>query len=79
MQNGWLRHVFADGGYGGEKLRSALKGKGDWTIEIIKRPDKAEGFEVLSRRWVVERTFAWLNIASIRITVRRLETYCYVN
>ena len=56
----WLRHLFADGGYAGEKLRSALKGHGDWTVEIIKRSDKAVGFEVLPRRWVVERTFAWL-------------------
>jgi transposase len=36
-----------------------LQGKGDWTIEIIKRPNAAEGFVVLARRWVVERTFAW--------------------
>lgn len=56
----WLRHVFADGGYAGDKLRSALVGRGKWTIEIIKRSDKAKGFEVLPRRWVVERTFAWL-------------------
>lgn len=56
----WLRHVFADGGYAGDKLRSALVGMGRWTIQIIKRSDKAKGFEVLPRRWVVERTFAWL-------------------
>jgi transposase len=56
----WLRHVFADGGYAGDKLRDALQGHGDWTLEIIKRSDKAKGFEVLPRRWVVERTFAWL-------------------
>jgi putative transposase len=56
----WLRHVFADGGYAGPKLRAALKGKGGWTIEIVKRSDIAKGFEVLPRRWVVERTFAWL-------------------
>jgi putative transposase len=56
----WLRHVFADAGYAGEKLRAALNGQGDWTIEIIKRSDRAKGFEVLPRRWVVERTFAWL-------------------
>ena len=55
----WLRHVFADGGYAGEKLETALYGKGDWTFEIIKRSDTAKGFEVLPRRWVVERTFAW--------------------
>jgi transposase len=57
----WLRHVFADGGYAGAKLRGALKKMGAWTIEIIKRSDMASGFEVLPRRWVVERTFAWLN------------------
>lgn len=56
----WLRHVFADGGYAGDKLRTALRDHGDWTIEIIKRSDTAIGFEVLPRRWVVERTFAWL-------------------
>ena len=33
---------------------------GNWNIEIIKRSDTAKGFEVLPRRWVVERTFAWL-------------------
>ena len=52
--------VFADGGYAGEKLRMALAGNGGWMIEIIKRSDAAKGFEVLQRRWVVERTFAWL-------------------
>lgn len=40
----WLRHVFADGGYAGDKLQTALKGKGDWTLEIIKRSDAAKGF-----------------------------------
>lgn len=56
----WLRHVFADGGYAGPKLKDAMSRFGDWTIEIIKRSDSAKGFEVLPRRWVVERTFAWL-------------------
>ncbi|MGG7568701.1 IS5 family transposase [Rhodovulum sp. DZ06] len=56
----WLRHVFADGGYAGPKLREAMQGHGDWSIEIIKRSDTASGFEVLPRRWVIERTFAWL-------------------
>lgn len=56
----WLRHIFADGGYAGPKLRGALDKIGDWTIEIVKRSDTAVGFEVIPRRWVVERTFAWL-------------------
>jgi transposase len=55
-----LRHVFADGGYAGPKLRDALKAIGRWTVQIVKRSDTAQGFEVLPRRWVVERTLAWL-------------------
>jgi transposase len=57
----WLRHVFADAAYAGEKLRQALARLGKWTIEIIKRSDTAKGFQLLPRRWVVERTIAWLN------------------
>ena len=57
----WLRHIFADGGYAGPKLRGALKKIGDWAMEIVKRSDTAKGFEIIPRRWVVERTFAWLN------------------
>ena len=56
----WLRHIFADGGYAGPKLSGALQKVGTFTLEIVKRTDKAKGFEVLPRRWVVERTFAWL-------------------
>jgi len=55
-----LRHIFADGGYAGPKLRDALKAIGRWTVQIVKRSDTAQGFEVLPRRWVVERTLAWL-------------------
>ncbi len=55
-----LRHLFADGGYAGSGLRDALKAIGCWTVQIIKRSDTVEGFEVLPRGWVVERTFAWL-------------------
>jgi len=56
----WLLHAFADGGYAGDKLKRRLKKIGRWTVEIIKRSDKAKGFEALPRRWVVEPTFAWL-------------------
>ncbi len=38
----WLRHIFADGAYGGEKLETALLGQGEWTLEIIKRSDSGE-------------------------------------
>src|SRR3546814_10114255 len=33
---------------------------GPWTIEIVQRPEGVKGFQLLPRRWVVERTFAWL-------------------
>ena len=55
-----LAHLFADGGYGGEKLETTLQNTDGPTIEIVKRPDGAKGFVVIARRWVVERTFAWL-------------------
>ncbi len=56
----FMRHIFADGGYAGEKLRKALTKIGDWKLDIIRRTDHTKGFHVLPRRWVVERTFAWL-------------------
>jgi transposase len=57
----WLRRIFADGGYAGGKLATALASMGRWTLEIVRRPEGMKGFSVLPRRWVVERTFAWLN------------------
>ena len=56
----WLRHIFADGGCAGTQLKKALCKMECRTMEIVKRSDKARGFEVIPRRWVVERTFAWL-------------------
>jgi putative transposase len=54
-----LRHVFADRVYRGKQLVDALSHCGPWTIEIVQRPPGVKGFQLLPRRWVVERTFAW--------------------
>jgi transposase len=54
-----LRHVFADRIYRGNQLVNALSHCGPWTIEIVERPPGVKGFQLLPRRWVVERTFAW--------------------
>ena len=54
-----LKKIFADGGYAGPKLASALVGL-PVELEIVKRTDKDGGFKVLRRRWVIERTFSWL-------------------
>ncbi|WP_262313476.1 IS5 family transposase [Acidiphilium sp. AL] len=56
----WLRHLFADGGYAGPKLKEHLETIGTWTLQIVKRSDATKGFVLLPRRWVVERTLAWL-------------------
>lgn len=56
-----VRKLFADGGYAGEKLTTAVAHIEALAIEIVKRSDQAKGFVILPRRWIVERTFAWLN------------------
>ena len=56
-----VERLFADSGYAGPKLQDALKELGvSELIEIVPKPKGAKGFTVLSRRWVVERTFAWM-------------------
>jgi putative transposase len=55
-----LQHVFADRVYRGAQLQAAIADCGPWTIEIVERPAGAKGFQLLPRRWVVERSFAWL-------------------
>lgn len=54
-----MKLIWADAGYRGQ-LIDWVKLYLGWILEIVKRPDDAEGFVVLPRRWVVERTFAWL-------------------
>ena len=58
----FLKKLFADGGYQGPDFQKALeKILPQLKTEIVKRSDRTRGFVVLPRRWVVERTFAWLN------------------
>jgi putative transposase len=54
-----LRKIWADGGYAGD-LVGQVKDWGKWVLEIVKKADKTEGFQLLPHRWIVERTFAWL-------------------
>jgi putative transposase len=57
-----LRLIWADGGYAGQLVEwvRGLRSRNKLRLEIVKRSDDAKGFVVLPRRWVVERTFAWL-------------------
>ena len=53
--------LYADGGYAGPKLRAAFEGlEASSLIRIVEKPKEIKGFAVLFRRWVVERTFAWM-------------------
>ncbi len=54
-----LALIWADGGYSGKLLVWALM-TGGWVIEIVKKPKGEPTFTVLPKRWIVERTFAWL-------------------
>jgi transposase len=58
----FLLKLYADGGYQGGQFKTALeKVVRGINVEIVKRSDQAKGFLVLPKRWVVERTIAWLN------------------
>ena len=57
----FIERIYGDGGYQGPKAARAAAKTGCWTIEIVGRRPTAVGFEVLPKRWIVERTFAWLS------------------
>ena len=57
----WLRLLWVDGGYSGPGFAQWVKGlRRKLVVEVVKRCDDVQGFRVLPRRWVVERTFGWL-------------------
>lgn len=55
-----LQKLWADGGYTGGSLFAWLHEQFAILLEIVNRTDDQPGFQVLPKRWVVERTFAWL-------------------
>jgi transposase len=58
----FLRKLYADGGYQGPVFQSALaRVLRQVDVEIVKRSDCTRGFQVLPKRWIVERTIGWLN------------------
>jgi len=54
-----LERIWADAGYAGQ-LVEWLRDEAGWTLEIVAKPPKTTTFVVLPKRWIVERTFAWL-------------------
>jgi transposase len=58
----FLRKLFADSAYAGPVFNDgAVEAMGDLAVEIVKRNDRSKGFVVEPKRWIVERTIAWLN------------------
>ncbi len=55
-----LRVIFADSAYGRNQLPAWVKATFGWILQTVLRPVAAKGFVVLPKRWIVERTFAWL-------------------
>ena len=56
----FIELIYADGGYQGPKMAAVIAKTGTWRLEIVKRNDVPR-FEVLPKRWIVERTFAWIS------------------
>jgi putative transposase len=65
-------NVFADAGYQGPRVALAAKATGSWIVEIVKRRE-LHSFAVVPKRWVVERTLAW--ISRTRRLMRDFERY----
>lgn len=55
----FVERAYVDGGYTGQLVRWA-KDRTHIVLEVVKRSAKQMGFAVIRRRWVVERTFAWI-------------------
>jgi transposase len=71
----FLKTLFADSGYQGPKFAKALaKVLPHLDIEIVKRSDQVSGFVVLPKRWIVERTIAWLNRCRRLSRIGRIST-----
>ncbi len=55
-----LELIWVDGGYRGDDLKNYVKQLWGWVWQVVLRIDGQKGFKILPRRWVVERTFAWI-------------------
>ena len=64
--------IFADAGYQGPRAALAAANSGSWVIEVVKRTEMHQ-FVVLPKRWIVERTLAWISIN--RRMMRDFERY----
>lgn len=57
----FIEVIFADSGYRGPRVSKMARNSGSWRIEIVTRNEHDTGFVVLAKRWIVERTLAWIS------------------
>jgi len=81
-----LKIIWADSGYRRDALDRYIEhhGRGDWKLTIVRRPRGVKGWLVLPKRWVVERTFGWLNRCRLlskeyEVLTRSSESQVYVS
>ena len=55
-----LKKIWADGAYSGDPLSQWCQQEGGWELEIVERDKEVCGFEVIPKRWIVERTISWI-------------------
>jgi putative transposase len=79
-----LRKLWADQGYSGDDLADWLRDQYGIDLEVVEKPAEQQGFAVQPRRWVVERSIAWIN-RSRRLSkdyeqrAEATETWCYLS
>ena len=78
-----LVRIWVDGTYAGKALMQRTMNTYRWILETIKRSDNMKGFVLLPKRWVVERTFGWLNWSrrlskDYEILPETSETFIYI-
>jgi putative transposase len=56
-----LEKIWADGAYSGDPLSQWCQREGGWELEVVERDRDSEGFKVIPKRWIVERTFSWIS------------------
>lgn len=57
----FIEVIFADAGYQGPRVREAVRRTGAWRVAIVRRPETLKGFAIVAKRWIVERTLAWIS------------------
>ncbi len=86
MAFGWIKLIWADGGYSGKLIEdvATIERHRKVKLVIVKRSDSINGFTVLPKRWIVERTFGWLIqsrrlVRDYEVNINHSESMIYIS